>query len=635
MCGICGVFSFSGALGPDDPHLVGRMARAIAHRGPDDAGCYADGSAALGHRRLSVIDLSHNGHQPMPNEDGSVWIVFNGEIYNFAELKERHRLLEKGHAFRSATDTEVLIHLYEELGPAMAGELNGMFAFAIWDKRRRELHLARDRHGIKPLFYCRAGDRLLFGSEIKCILEDARVPRRIDLQAMHDFLTFDYIPGEQTAFEGIHEVPVAHWMTAGAAGIARHRYWDLTFQVDDGMDEARAVEGAREGMDLAVKRQLVADVPVGVLLSGGMDSSTLVALMQRHTTGPIHTYSVGFEDGSFNELPYARMVSRKFHTAQREVTVTPRLVRDLLPEYLRYIDEPYADGSAIPTYYVCQLAKGEVVVLLSGEGGDEAFAGYETYAAHRASQWFRRVPRWVRQGLIAPVVQSLPVSHKKLSLEFKMKRFLGGQDLEPEQAHLWWRIVLTEAQKLSLYTPRVLEHFAPQASGRHFADAFARSSARDVLNRLMHLDSGIFMPDDLMIKNDRMSMAHSLEARVPFTDHELVEFMGTVPPALKLRGLRKKHIMRRAMEGVLPPEILNKKKVGLEMPYSRWLKHELHDLLMRYCGPKRIAETGLFRPQAMDALIQEHVSGRRDHGRALWGLLNFMMWVEVYNPVLG
>jgi asparagine synthase (glutamine-hydrolysing) len=632
MCGICGVFSFSGALRPDDAHLVGRMTGVIEHRGPDDSGCYSDGIAALGHRRLSVIDLSSNGRQPMSNEDGSVRIVFNGEIYNFAELKAKHRLVEKGHVFRSATDTEVLLHLYEELGPAMAGELNGMFAFAIWDRRRRELHLARDRHGIKPLFYCRLGDRLLFGSEIKCILQDARVPRRINLQAMHDFLTYDYIPGAQTAFEDIGELSPAHWMTAGAAGLSSHRYWDLKFDVDDSMDEARAVERARELMDQAVERQLVADVPVGVLLSGGMDSSTLVALMQRHTTGPIHTYSVGFEDASFNELPYARMVSRQFHTAHREVTVTPQLVRDLLPEYLKYIDEPYADGSAIPTYYVCQLAKGEVVVLLSGEGGDEIFAGYETYAAHRASQWFRRVPRWVRNGLIAPVVHSLPVSHKKLSLEFKLKRFLGGQDLSPAQAHLWWRIVLTEAQKRSLYTPKVLERFAPEVSERHFVEAFGRSPAKDVLNRLMHIDSGVFLPDDLMIKNDRMSMAHSLEARVPFTDHELVEFMSTVPPGLKLRGLRKKHVMRRAMEGILPAEIIDKKKVGLEMPYSRWLKHELHDLLIRYCGPKRVAETGLFRPEAVAALIQEHVSERRDHGRALWGLLNFMMWVELYNP---
>ena len=634
MCGICGVFSFSGALDPEAPHLVSRMARAIAHRGPDDHGSYNDDSVALGHRRLSVIDLSANGHQPMSNEDGSVWIVFNGEIYNFAELKAKYRLADR-HAFRSATDTEVLIHLYEELGPKMIGELNGMFAFAIWDRRKKQLHLARDRHGIKPLFYCRLGDRLLFGSEIKCILQDQRVPRRINLQAMHDFLTYDYIPGAQTAFEDISELPAAHWMTADASGISVRRYWDLAFPVDESMDEDQATKRARELMSLAVKRQLVADVPVGVLLSGGMDSSTMVALMQQHTTGPIHTYSVGFEDSSFNELPYARIVAQQFQTAHREVLLTPDLVRNLLPEYLSYIDEPYADGSAIPTYYVCQLAKGEVVVLLSGEGGDEAFAGYETYAAYRASEWFRRVPRWVRDHVVAPLVHSLPVSDKKLSLEFKMKRFLGGQDLTPDQAHMWWRIVLTEAQKRSLYTPRVLERFAPQAAGRHFAEAFGRSTAADTLNRLMHLDTGVFLPDDLMIKNDRMSMAHSLEARVPLTDHELVEFMATVPPGLKLPGLRKKAIMRSAMEGVLPPAILNKKKVGLEMPYSRWLKNELNDLLMRYCGPKNIAETGLFRPEAIGTLIDEHVQGRRDHGRALWGLLNFMMWVEMYNPSMA
>jgi asparagine synthase (glutamine-hydrolysing) len=631
MCGICGIMGRQALADSDRGALLDRMTDVLAHRGPSDRGTWRDERVALGHRRLSVIDLSRNGRQPMSNEDGTVWIVFNGEVYNFAELKSSFKLVEKGHRFQSATDTEVLVHLYEELGPDMLRHLNGMFAFAIWDVRRQELHLARDPFGVKPLFYTQQGGEFLFASEIKSLLQHPAVRRRPNLQALHDFLTFDYIPGEQTAFEGILEVPPAHRLTVNSAGeLKLHRFFDLSFNEDDSLSEKEIVERAGQLMDQAVRRQLVADVPVGVLLSGGLDSSTMVALMSRHRTEPIRTYSVGFEDPSFNELPYAGIIARQYNTIHHEVVVTPQMVRDLFPKYLAYIDEPYADGSAIPTYYVCELAKDEVVVVLSGEGGDEAFAGYETHAAYKISRWFRHIPRWIRRGLISPLVNCLPVSHKKLSLEFKLKRFLGGQDLPPPVAHMWWRIVLTEAQKLELYSPALREQFRPQAPERFFQEAFGRSGARDVLNRLLHVDASVFLPDDLMIKNDRMSMAHSLEARVPLTDPDLTEFMSRVPARIKLRGLRKKHVMRKAMEGVLPPEILNKKKVGLEMPYSRWLRHELNDMLLRYCDAGRMAATGLFQPEGVSRLIEEHMAGRRDHGRALWGLMNYMAWYERY-----
>ena len=631
MCGICGMRRL-GEM-PIDPSgkLTDLMTDTLAHRGPNDRGTWSDGEVALGARRLSVIDLSMAGHQPMSNEDGTIWLVFNGEIYNFRELKAEFKLTERGHVFRSRTDTEVLIHLYEELGQEMFPKLNGMFAMAMWDRRNHELHLARDRYGIKPLFYQQDPLFFRFGSEIKAILADKRVPRKPSLQALHDFLTFDYIPGPQSAFEGISELPPGHWMTVNENGhLSIRKYWEPSFKVDDSIGEKAAIEEARELLDRAVKRQLVADVPVGVLLSGGMDSSTLVALMQRHAPESIHTYSVGFEDSSFNELPYARIVAQAFHTTHREVVVTPQIVRQLLVKHVGYIDEPYADGSAIPTYCVCELAKGEVVVLLSGEGGDEAFAGYDTYAAYRASRWFGRVPRWIRNGIIGPLVRSLPVSHHKLSLEFKMKRFLSGQDLPPAQAHLWWRVVLTEDQKRALYTPEVLEKINLERSDRFFIQSFERSTARDDLNKLLHIDAAVFLPDDLMVKNDRMSMAHSLETRVPMTDNEVTAFMSRVSPRFKLPGLKTKYIMRRALQGILPPAILKKKKVGLEMPYSAWLKNELKDLLLFYCDAKRISETGLFRPEAVKSLIEEHLANRGDHGRALWGLVNFMVWHELY-----
>jgi asparagine synthase (glutamine-hydrolysing) len=425
-------------------------------------------------------------------------------------------------------------------------------------------------------------------------------------------------------------------MTIGIDGSTQLRkYWDVSWQVNESLDIEAASRRALMLMDQAVERQLIADVPVGVMLSGGMDSSAIVALMHRHVSTPIRTYSVGFEDPSFNELPYARMVADRFGTEQREVVISPGLVRELLPHYLRFIDEPYADGSAIPTYYVCRLAKGEVVVVLSGEGGDEAFAGYDTYAAFKASEVFRRVPRFIRHGLIRPIVEALPVSHKKLSLEFKLKRFLGGQDLPPAKAHLWWRIVLTEKRKLELYTPAVREQLAAaEAPDRHFTRVFDEPGPRDTLAKLMRLDAKVFLPDDLMIKNDRMSMAHSLEARVPFTDPDLTEFMSTVPVDLKLPGLRKKHVMRRALAGVLPREILEKKKVGLEMPYSRWFRVELRDVVDDYLGPERVEASGLFRPEAVRHLVDEHQRGSADHGRALWGLLNYMMWLELYSPRL-
>jgi asparagine synthase (glutamine-hydrolysing) len=635
MCGISGLFNTGGDVSPDDQALVCRMTNVLAHRGPDDSGVHANGPVALGHRRLSVIDLSANGHQPMSNEDGTVWITYNGEVYNFAELKSRHNLEAKGHRFRSKTDTEVLIHLYEELGIGMMSELDGMFAFALWDARTQELHLCRDRYGIKPLFYAWTGATFLFGSEIKSILEDPRISRRINPQALHDFLTYDYVPGAQTAFAEVSELPVAHVLTISRRGHNLRRYWTPKFEPDESLSEPRAIKLAGEYLEKAVEKQLVADVPVGVLLSGGMDSSTLAALMSRRQSAPVHTYSIGFEDESFNELPFARMVAEKLGTVHREFTVKPDLVRAMLPAYLRYIDEPYADGSAIPTYYVCQIAKGEVVVVLSGEGGDEIFAGYETYAAYRATTLGRRIPRWIRNGLVAPIVRQLPVSDKKLSFEFKAKRFLGGLDLPPDRAHLWWRIVLSESEKLGLYSRRFREQLNAQPSDRHFVEVFGRSTAKDVLNRLMEIDTSVFLPDDLMIKNDRMSMAHSLEARVPMTDNELVAYMATVPPTMKLKGMSKKYLMRSAMRGILPDAVIDKKKVGLEMPYSRWLKAELKDLLLRYCGPENISATGIFEPSAVKALIDQHSAGQRDWGRALWGLLNYMMWLEMYQATVA
>ncbi|NJD18912.1 MAG: asparagine synthase (glutamine-hydrolyzing), partial [Gemmatimonadetes bacterium] len=552
-----------------------------------------------------------------------------GEVYNFRELEQRHRLRE-GHVFRSRTDTEVLLHLYEELGMDMVPELSGMFAFAVWDGRERELYLVRDRYGIKPLFWQRDGDHLRFASEIKALLADPRVPRELSPQALVDYLALGYVPGPQTAFQGSHELPPGHWMRVTADGaVELRRWWDVPFAEDDGLTEQQVIPRALELMDEAVRRHLVSDVPVGVLLSGGLDSSAVAALMRRHTGEPIRTYTVGFEDPTFDEREPARRVAAHLGTVHEEVVVTPATVRDLLPGYLRWIDEPYADGSAIPTWCVSALARKDVTVLLSGEGGDEAFAGYDTHAALKVASPARLVPGAVRRGLLAPLVGLLPVSHRKLSLEFRMKRFLGGLDLDPVDAHLWWRVVLSAERRRALLAPAVLEE-AADAPERWFREVWSRSGARDDLNRILHVDSAVFLPDDLMVKNDRMTMAHSLEARVPFTDPELTEWMARVPARVKLPGLSRKHVMREALRGLLPPEILAKKKVGLEMPYSRWLATDLEDVLLDWCGPERVHAVGVFRPAAVAALVTEHLERRHDHGRPLWALMNFMMWHEAY-----
>lgn len=646
MCGICGILNLDGRpISDSDRQLISRMTLALAHRGPDDSGIFVDGPVALGNRRLAVIDLSARGRQPMSTADGAATISYNGEVYNFAELKNEHALAAKGHEFRSDTDTEVLLHLFRELGPDMASELNGMFAMAVWNARQQSLHLIRDRYGIKPLFFTRQGNRFLFASEIASLLEDPSVVRRVNLQALHDYLTFNYVPGEQTMFGGIYEVPPAHQMTIFSSGdradgisrtgreqIHQQRYWDLSFENQCTLPVSEIVTQTEKLMKQAVQRRLIADIPVGVLLSGGLDSSSLVALMHELHHQPIHTFSVGFKESDFNELPYARIVANHFGTTHHEVTVTADTVRELLHEQMLRLQEPYGDGSAIPTWCVCRMAREEVGVVLSGEGGDEAFAGYETHAAYKVSQWFRQVPRWIRNGLIRPTINLLPASDRKVSLDFKLKRFLGGQDLSPADAHLWWRIVLSESEKQSLYTSEMLEQFSPQLSVRYFHDVYERSPNADPLNRLLHIDSAVFLPDDLMIKNDRMSMAHSLEARVPFTDHELTEFLATVPADIKLPGLRKKDLMKRVMADRLPASILNKKKVGLEMPYSRWFKHELKDLLLDYCSTARITAAGQFRPEAVQTLIDEHLAGRRDNGRFLWGLMNFMVWHEAFIP---
>jgi len=632
MCGFAG-----GLLSPGesftDRELLDRMGSVLEHRGPDDSGIHMDGPCGLTHRRLSVIDLTRAGHQPMCNEDESIWMVYNGEVYNFRELRQRFRLDDKGHKFRSKTDTEVLIHLYETLGNDFLRLLNGMFALAIWDGRKKRLILARDPFGIKPLFYTRTGSQFWFASEIKALLEVPGVERSPSLSALYHYLSYDYIPDSLTAFEGIDELSPGHAMEVDweSGGQKTWRYFDYSYIEDDGIGASSALSRSRELLRNAVKRQLVSDVPVGVMLSGGLDSSALTVLMANiREDSSFHTFSIGFEDPSFDESGYAEIVAERVGTRHHKVLVTPDKVSTLLPKYLAHIDEPYADGSAIPTWLLAEEASRHVTVLLSGEGGDEVFAGYDTHAAYKVRSMYRSlVPEYVRRKVIRELVHRLPVSHRKLSFEFKAKRFTDGAELGVIDAHYSWREVLSTDAKLAILNePERFMGFPPSSS--FFEEVYSRCRSRSELNRLLCIDTCCHLPHDLMIKNDRMTMAHSIEARVPFTDSELYGFLTKVPVKHKLPWLRKKHLLRKAMDGLLPDRIIRKKKVGLEMPYSDWMRNRLREQTLDYLTSSRLMQTGLFNPDGIAKLWDQHDRKQVDHGRALWGLLNYMIWYDMY-----
>jgi len=605
------------------------MGSILAHRGPDDSGMAVCGPCGLVHRRLSIIDLSRAGRQPLPNEDGSLQLACNGEIYNFMELRSGAALDGRGHVFRSRTDSEVLVHLFEEQGEAMLPSLDGMFALALWDSRRSRLLLARDRYGIKPLFFARVPGGMVFASEIKAILRSGLVTPEPDRTALHHYMSLDYIPGSLTAFRGISELPPGCAMEVSDTGETREwRFFEPSYRIDRDMSEEEAVEGSLAMLGRAVEKQLVSDVPVGVMLSGGMDSSSLSALMARTLgSADFHTFSLGFDDPSFDESRFARQVAAFLGTEHHEIRVTSADVSRLLPRYLAYIDEPYGDGSAIPTFMLARQAGDFVTVLLSGEGGDEFFGGYDTHAAHKVRRVYRKLPRILRRGVVSPIVEALPVSHRKLSFEFKAKRFARGAELPVARSHYSWREVLDEERKTLVLAG---DPAGMPATCGLFEEAYAGCSAEDELNRLLRIDWAFHLADDLMIKNDRMTMASSLEARVPFTDNELVNFLSTVPVEHKLPGLRKKNLLRKAMKGLLPDAILDKKKVGLEMPYSSWLRGDLREFAGSVLSGPKLAETGLFRPEGVEDLWSQHQLMRMDNGRALWGILNYMIWHGLY-----
>jgi asparagine synthase (glutamine-hydrolysing) len=632
MCGICGILDFG--VRPITRELLRDMCDSFPYRGPDDEGSYVSPPVGLGHRRLSIIDLSPAGHQPMGNEDGTLWIVFNGEVYDYEEL--RKGLLAAGHRLNSRTDTETLLHLYEEEGFGALRFLNGMFAFGLWDSVRQRLWLARDRLGIKPLYYYWDGSRLVFASEIKAILKDPQVSKEIDLQGLDLYLTLNYIPAPWTIFRNIRKLPPGSFLVAERGKITIEKYWDL-----GGSPEQR-MEGTPEEerqtlltmLEASVKRRLIADVPLGAFLSGGVDSSIIVALMARNSSRPVKTFSIGYRDlPSFDETGYAREVARFNRTEHHEFKLGHADILDAFPQVLDKLDEPFADSSSVPTYIVSRETRGHVTVALSGDGGDELFAGYRMYRGEYWSAYYGLIPPFIRNGLIAPLVGLLPDARDKPGLERirRVKKFVRGMSLSFPERFCRWREIFTYPQRRDLLrTPSEEDLFL-----RRTEEAVQGEQGRfegDLVNLMLYLDVKGLLPGDMLTKVDRMSMANSLEVRVPFLDYRLVEYVFSLHGGKKLQAGRSKAFLIETCKDLLPPMIHKRPKWGFEMPIAAWLRKELRFLMEDYLREEVVRRTGLFHFPTIGSMITDHLSGRRDTSWQLWNLIVFQYWYERYGP---
>jgi asparagine synthase (glutamine-hydrolysing) len=619
MCGICGTFDFSRGR-PPDRQVLERMNATLVHRGPDGGGVHIDGAVGLAARRLAIIDLAH-GDQPMVADQGEVCVVQNGEILNHLEL--RAELERGGVKFRTRCDTEVLLHLYLRDGPEFVARLRGMFAIALWDRRRQRLLLARDRFGIKPLYYELGSGHLSFASELKALLCQPGFSREVDPAALHAFLAFNSIPAPLTIFGSARKLPPGHLLLCEASGATITRYARPTPAPAGELRRESAEDLAaelRDRLENSVQAHLLADVPVGVLLSGGVDSSVLAALAARVSPHPVSTFSIGFRERSFNELDLARQVAERYGTEHHELVVSPR-VDELLPRLVGAFDEPFADSSAIPTFLVSELAAQHVKVVLSGEGGDELFGGYETYAADQLALRVGGVA-----ARLAPLVERLPSSNARVSLEYRAKRFARAAALPPLERHHGWKEIFSADQRARLLAPEWRE--APGDPLDSWRERFAETAEAPLLARLQDVDLGIYLADDLLVKTDRMSMAHSLEARVPYLDPVVAELALSLPTAMKVRGLSKKRLLRKAAAPLIPRELLRARKRGFSIPAAAWLRGELEPLARELLAPDRIRRQGYFEPAVVTGLLDQHVARRHDHSRQLWGLISFSLWAE-------
>ncbi|MDY6861424.1 MAG: asparagine synthase (glutamine-hydrolyzing) [Thermodesulfobacteriota bacterium] len=628
MCGICGKINFN----PDsyvEPDLINKMTSSLYHRGPDDYGTFFDKNIGLGHRRLKVIDLSTAGNQPMCNEDRTIWIIFNGEIYNFQEL--RTSLIRKGHLFKSKTDTEVIIHLYEDEGVSCLNYFRGMFALAIWDVPLRRLFLARDRLGKKPLVYLYNKDSFAFASEIKSLLCDPEVKKDVDYRALHNYLTYQYIPSPSTIFKDIKKLPPAHYILLKDGKMELKRYWQVNFQ--DKLiykKEEEYKEHLLQIFEEAVRLRMLSDVPLGAFLSGGIDSSATVAMMSKLGGNPVKTFSIGFSESEYNELEYARIVAGLYKTDHEEFVVKPDAI-SILPKLIWHYNEPYADSSAIPSYYVSKLTRDKVTVALNGDGGDESFAGYERYIADRLANIYQYVPSIFREGIIKKLAYLIfPFNPQYKSFSRRLRRFLESIPEEKKRRYVHWLCFFNNSEKNELYQDEFKRKIGIYDSVDLTLKLFQECRASSFLDKTLFVDLNSYLPDDLLVKIDIASMAHSLETRSPFLDHKLVEFAASLPPSLKLKGLNGKYLLKKAFSGILPEKILKRKKMGFGVPLDYWFRCELKEFIHDILLGKRFIERGYFKKEGIEKLIREHLVRDADHSYKIWALVVLELWHQMF-----
>jgi len=625
MCGVCGLVHLKNQ-GKPDLQVLRRMCGVITHRGPDDEGQIVLGQAGLGMRRLSIIDLK-TGHQPLANEDESLWIVFNGEIYNFREL--RGELVKLGHRFRTNSDTEVIVHGYESWGEDVCGRLNGIFAFALWDSKRNRLFLVRDHVGVKPMYYYLDSEKFVFGSEIKSILQCRDIRKTLDLDALNQYLTFEYVPSPASIFREVRKLEPGHWLSLQDGGIRTERYWKFV-PAPENWTEAAASERLRELLRDSVRMQLVSDVPLGAFLSGGIDSSIVVSLMAKLVDRPVKTFSIGFQESSYNELKYARAVAGKYGTEHHEFMIRPQVL-ELTERLVRQLDEPFGDFSIFPTYLVSKMARDFVTVTLSGDGGDELFAGYDTYRAHRFDRrFYHRLPKLVKRRLFDALADRLPPSAGKKGAVNSFKRFVQGTRLPKELSHARWMVFLTPEERRALFMPGALEGFTCELPYGTILRYSREAEGTDDVARTGYVDLKTYLADDILVKVDRMSMAASLEARVPYLDPRIVEFALSLPPDLKMKGFRTKVLLKKTFRDDLPEEVQNRDKQGFSIPIKNWIRGELKPMMLDLLSERRIREQGLFQPAFVSRLVREHIEGTENHSHKLWALMVFEQWHEIY-----
>jgi asparagine synthase (glutamine-hydrolysing) len=618
MCGIAGIYNFRSGR-PADPKQLRTMGACLAHRGPDDEGYLVEGAVGLAHKRLTILDTSSRGHQPMLTEDGSVAIVFNGEIYNFLEL--RAELEEQGHTFTTRTDTEVILHLWQVHGEALLEKLNGMFAFALWDRSRRALFIARDRLGIKPLYYTLTRDGLVFASEVKALLAVGDRRPEVELDMLDAYMSVGYVPTRRTLFRGVEKLQPGWCLRLDRDGIDLRRYWDLEIAPDEDKSEKEWIEEATDLLRDAVRLQLRSDVPLGVFLSGGVDSSAVVALMHELGVRDIETFTVAYDFGpAYDETKWARQIAEKFKTRHREVFVTPQQFEEFIPQLAWHMDEPVTEAAAISLFHVAKLARESVVVVLSGEGSDEVFGGYPIYKYMQELERYRRLPAALRQRLINPALDRLGGKWQKytrLAEQPLRDRYLGVSLYETPQ-------------KEELFRPEIRNLFNGHGMPHLLGDFYDRTEHCDPLHRMMYLDVKTWLPDDLLIKADKMTMASSVELRVPFLDHRVVEMGGRIPARYRIKGWTTKYLLKKAMEKYLPHEILHRGKMGFPTPLAHMFQGAMRGYVEGVLDSDRALDRGYFRPEVVRRLIGEHGAGRRDHHRVLWQLLVLEEWHRAF-----